>query len=64
MLKKEPTKLLPILMLFKRESLNIVWLKRDLRLLDHEALHAALSSKRPCLLLYVFEDSTSSPSIM
>ena len=56
MLKKEPTKLLPILMLFKRESLNIVWLKRDLRLLDHEALHAALSSKRPCLLLYVFED--------
>ena len=43
-------------MLFKREPLNIVWLKRDLRLLDHEALHAALSSKRSCLLLYVFED--------
>ena len=37
-------------------KLSVVWLKRDLRLADHEALYHALSSKKPCLILYVFEE--------
>ena len=37
-------------------KLSVVWLKRDLRLADHEALYQALSSKKPCLILYVFEE--------
>ncbi len=34
---------------------NIVWLKRDLRLEDNEAIFNALASNKPVLLLYVFE---------
>ena len=34
-----------------------VWLKRDLRLQDHEALSSALSSNKMVLLLYVAENS-------
>lgn len=37
-------------------SISVVWLKRDLRLSDHPPLHAAVSSGRPVLLLYCFED--------
>ncbi|MFT7252281.1 MAG: deoxyribodipyrimidine photo-lyase, partial [Flavobacterium sp.] len=37
--------------------MNIVWLKRDLRLTDNEALFNALSSGRKVLLLYIFEPS-------
>ncbi len=33
----------------------VVWLKRDLRLHDHDALNAALKNHKKCLLLYVFE---------
>lgn len=33
----------------------VVWLKRDLRLEDHEPLCAAIASGYPVLLLYVFE---------
>ncbi len=33
----------------------LVWLKRDLRLHDHDALYAALKNHKKCLLLYVFE---------
>jgi len=39
-----------------KKHINIVWLKRDLRLLDHEALHTALATQQQCLLLYVFEN--------
>ena len=35
--------------------MNVVWFKKDLRLEDHEALHAALQEKEACLLLYIFE---------
>ncbi|WP_198658946.1 cryptochrome/deoxyribodipyrimidine photo-lyase family protein [Winogradskyella tangerina] len=38
-----------------REPINVVWLKRDLRLQDNEAIANALKSKRRTLLLYVFE---------
>ena len=37
--------------------MKIVWFKRDLRLLDNEALHTALSSSGKVLLLYIFEPS-------
>lgn len=42
-----------------KEQIHIVWLKRDLRLRDHQALCQAASGSLPVLLLYVFE-----PSIM
>lgn len=37
--------------------MKIVWFKRDLRLLDNEALHTALSSSGKVILLYIFEPS-------
>ena len=40
-----------------KPSINIVWLKRDLRLLDHEPLHKAITNELPTLLLYTFEPS-------
>lgn len=40
-----------------REEINVVWLKRDLRLQDNEAIYNALNAQRPVLLLYVFENS-------
>jgi deoxyribodipyrimidine photo-lyase len=39
------------------EAVNLVWLKRDLRLRDHAPLAAALATGRPCLLVYCFEPS-------
>ena len=39
------------------EEINIVWLKRDLRLEDNEAIFNALQSGKRTLLLYVFEKS-------
>lgn len=36
--------------------MNIVWLKRDLRLHDHEALAMAMQKNKPVLILYIFED--------
>jgi deoxyribodipyrimidine photo-lyase len=42
-----------------KEDINIVWLKRDLRLQDHEALHAAEKATLPYIIIYLFE-----PSIM
>lgn len=38
-------------------SINIVWLKRDLRLQDHEPLLKAAQANKPLLLLYIFEPS-------
>lgn len=40
-----------------REEINVVWLKRDLRLQDNEAIFNALKSKKRILFLYVFENS-------
>lgn len=37
--------------------INIVWLKRDFRLSDHAALHEAMQSGQPTLLVFLFEDS-------
>ena len=38
-----------------KPNLHIVWLKRDLRLQDNEAIYNAIKSGEPVLLLYVFE---------
>jgi len=40
-----------------KESINIVWLKRDLRLIDNEAIHNALSKQLKVLLIYILEPS-------
>ena len=40
-----------------REEVHIIWLKRDLRLQDNEAIYNALSSNKRILFLYVFENS-------
>ncbi len=40
-----------------RPSVNILWLKRDLRLHDHAPLKAAIDAGKPLLLLYFFEPS-------
>lgn len=40
-----------------KTAINVVWLKRDLRLCDHAALAAALSRPEPLLLMYIFEPS-------
>lgn len=39
----------------EREHINVVWLKRDLRLEDNEAIFNALASGKRTLLLYAFE---------
>ena len=38
-------------------TVNIVWFKRDLRLVDHEPLDLAVRSGKPLILIYVFEPS-------
>ncbi len=43
--------------MLQREKIVIVWLKRDLRLHDNEAVYNALNSGHKVLLLYVFEPS-------
>ena len=40
-----------------KKHINVVWLKRDLRLNDNEAIFNATQNKIPTLLLYVFEKS-------
>ena len=42
--------------------INVVWLKRDLRLRDHQALVAAAQHRLPVLLIYVFEPSVIADS--
>jgi deoxyribodipyrimidine photo-lyase len=39
----------------EKEHINVVWLKRDLRLQDNEAISNALNTGKRTLLLYVFE---------
>ncbi|WP_248723233.1 cryptochrome/deoxyribodipyrimidine photo-lyase family protein [Seonamhaeicola sp. ML3] len=41
--------------MIEKEHINVVWLKRDLRLFDNEAIYEALKSERRVLLLYCFE---------
>lgn len=45
------------LAIFRRKMINLVWLKRDLRLHDHLPLHQALQEPLPVVLLYVYEPS-------
>jgi len=40
-----------------KQAINILWLKKDLRLRDHLPLKEAISANKPLLLLYVFEPS-------
>ncbi|MEY2868141.1 MAG: hypothetical protein RIR01_559, partial [Bacteroidota bacterium] len=40
-----------------KKHINVVWLKRDLRLQDNEAIFNATKTATPTLLLYVFEKS-------
>ncbi|WP_159023637.1 cryptochrome/deoxyribodipyrimidine photo-lyase family protein [Formosa sp. L2A11] len=39
----------------KKESINIVWLKRDIRSQDHEPLFYAEQSELPYIIIYLFE---------
>ena len=39
-----------------RETINIVWLKRDLRLHDNEAIANAIIAKKRFLIVFVFEN--------
>ena len=38
-----------------KEKINLVWLKRDLRLHDNEALSSAIKSGKRFLIFYAFE---------
>ena len=38
-----------------KPNINVFWFKRDLRLIDNQALIDAVNSKTPLLLLYLFE---------
>jgi len=40
-----------------KKSINIVWFKRDLRLVDHEPIERAIEVGLPVVLVYVFEPS-------
>jgi deoxyribodipyrimidine photo-lyase len=40
----------------------IVWFRDDLRLSDHPALHAAASTGRPVICLYVFDEMRKAPA--
>jgi len=41
--------------MINKEEISVVWLKRDIRLHDNEAIQNALNSKKRVLFLYVFE---------
>jgi deoxyribodipyrimidine photo-lyase len=41
----------------EKQEIVIVWLKRDLRFTDHEALYQAQKQELPILLIYCFEPS-------
>lgn len=40
-----------------KQPINIVWLKRDLRLKDHAPIKQAIQAKKPILLIYIWEPS-------
>jgi hypothetical protein len=35
--------------------MNVVWIKRDARFIDHEPLSLAAADKLPCIVLYIYE---------
>ncbi len=41
---------------FRMDSVCLVWLKRDLRLVDHSPLHYAVNSGKSVLLLWIYDD--------
>ena len=48
--------------MIQNENIVVVWLKRDLRLHDNEAIYNALNSGHKVLLVYVFEPSLQNDS--
>ena len=38
-----------------KKSINIVWIKRDIRTIDHEAFHVAESMGLPYIPIYIFD---------
>lgn len=38
-----------------KPTINICWIRRDLRLHDHYALHRALQANRPVLIVFIFD---------
>ena len=40
-----------------KKSINIVWLKRDIRTIDHKAFHIAELNKLPYLPIYIFDSN-------
>ena len=40
----------------KKEKIHIVWFRKDLRILDNEAIFWASRSNRRTLFFYIFED--------
>ena len=38
-----------------KPSINIVWIKRDIRTIDHEPFHVAESMKSPYIPIYIFD---------
>ena len=40
-----------------RKSINIVWLKRDIRTIDHQAFHIAELNELPYLPIYIFDSN-------
>ena len=40
-----------------KKSINIVWLKRDIRTIDHQAFHVAELNKLPYLPIYIFDSN-------
>ena len=39
-----------------KEKINVLWFKRDLRILDNPSLKLALKEKNKLLLIYLFDD--------
>ena len=46
---------MPPISLSIRKPVTLCWLRRDLRLHDHHALHKALQGKPPVLLIFIFD---------
>src|SRR6056300_223435 len=41
----------------KKEAINIVWLKRDIRLSDHLPIARAVEEELPVVILYILDDN-------
>ena len=40
-----------------KEKINLVWMKRDIRTLDHEPLHKAEIDDNPFLIIYIYDEN-------